>query len=387
MLALRIAFLVLFFAFSLMSFVGNNFGLATVSNLIGFTPETPVVPLSWRTYLNGTFQSSYETRFDIELGFREQFVRADNEFNLRAFHQIGLNPRTSMVIGKNDFLFERDYLDAFNRHDEVPRSQLEAKVRRILLLQQYLESRGSTLLVVITPSKPLLYPEYLPERYIFKERQSVPTNYDKFAPLLAQYGVHFVDGQAFLQERKATVPFTFFGNTGTHWNDVAACEVSSVVIETIGQQLNRQLPSLRCKPYASSIRQRKRDIDILQLCNLWSEERLYQPVFRPRAKLVPHGPAEMPTLLMVGGSFVFYIDDYINMYRMKHVIWRYYAREYNRGVRPLVREAIDWEQSVFSQQVVLLEVNAQFVHDVGWGFLEDAERAIQKAKAQAPAAP
>ena len=96
----------------------------------------------------------------------------------------------------------------------------------------------------------------------------------------------------------------------------------------------------------------------------------------------------MPTLLVVGGSFAFFIDDYLAMYHMNYVIYRYYAREYDRrGMHPLVRESIDWEQAVFSKQVILLEINAQFVHDVGWGFLEDAERAIQKARAEkSPAA-
>lgn len=377
MRALRIAFLALFFGFALLPFVNQRFVIIPDVVLLGVTDPPTEVPFSWGAYWSNRFQPSYEARYDAELSLRGRFVRADNELNLRAFHQVGLNPRTSLIIGKDDYLFERSYVDAFNRHDEVPSSAMEPKVERLALLQKYLESRGSMLLLVITPSKPLLYPEYLPPRYVFKERHSVPTNYEKFVPLLNKHGIYTVDGQAYLQERKPQVPFTFFGNSSTHWNEVGACEVTALAMDAIARQLKQPLPALRCHPHSASMRQRKRDIDILQLCNLWYEDRLYQPVYRPRARPASRSAVPMPSLLVIGGSFSFHMADYFRMYHIDHTIYRYYSTQYYRNRKtPIVREAIDWEKDVFSKQIVLVEVNAEIVHNVGFGFLEDAERVI-----------
>lgn len=384
MKALRLVFLLLFFAFTLISFVGNRFGLSGACELIGYTPELKDVPLRWATYSSGEFQAAYEEFFNQMLGFREPLVRADNELTLRLFHQVGLNPRTSMVLGKNDFLFERDYIEGFNRHDEVSTAELEAKVQRLALLQKYLQSRGSNLLLVISPSKPLVYPEYLPPEIIVKERQSVPTNYEKFVPLLERYGIQYVNGEAYIESRKGSVPFTFFSNSGTHWNDPASCEVAAEVIGRIAVLTNRPLPGLRCQPFTPTSKVRKRDIDILQLANLWWEPRLYQTVYHAHPRLRSRIAVAPPNMLVVGSSFYFNMDDYVRMYHIERWIYRYFAVEHGHGGRrPVDRKNLDWEANVFSKNLVLMEINAGVVQNIGWGFLEEAERVI-KARGGVP---
>jgi hypothetical protein len=371
----RILFLLAFFAFTALPLANAWLGVVPEKPLVGVSVEVPPVPLNPRTYRNGKFQEAFEQRFGAGLSLRGHFVRADNELNLRAFHQTGLDPHTSMVIGKDDYIFERGYVDAFNRHDEVPAAELEKKVERLALLQRYLESRGSTLLVVITPSKPLLYPEYLPPKYVISERQSVPTNYDKFVPLLEKHRVHFVDGEGYLSAHKATSPVPYFGNSSSHWNDPAACEVTAVVMAQLGAQLQTRMPQLRCAPYYTSMAQRKKDIDILQVCNLWSEDRLYQPVHRARPRLVPRRAAPL-SMLMIGGSFSFYLAEYFRLYRIDHHIFRYYTEDHYRGRKtPIHRDALNWDE-LFSKQVIVIEVNVEVVPQVGFGFLEDAEREI-----------
>ncbi|MFZ5890917.1 MAG: alginate O-acetyltransferase AlgX-related protein [Myxococcota bacterium] len=383
MRAARIVFLILFFALSALPLADKFLGFIPPVALVGVTTAPPAVEANLKTYWKGEFQPAFEANFNEGLAIRGYFVRADNELNLRAFSALGLDPHASQIIGKDNYVFERGYVDAFNRHDEVPSSEMEPKVERLALLQRYLESRGATLLVVITPSKPLLYPEYLPKRYVFKERQNVPTNYEKFVPLLAKHGVHFVDGQALLTELKPKVPFTLFSSSSTHWNDPAACEVSSVAIATLGQQLGLELPRLRCAPYLPDEKHQQRDIDILQVCNLWFEERLYQTVYRARPRLIPRPSGPMPSLLMIGGSFSFYIAEYFRLYRMDHTIYRYYSTRHARSRKTAInRETLDWEQEVFSKSAVVIEVNVEVVPKVGFGFLEDAERVIRERQAQ-----
>ncbi|HET9934249.1 MAG TPA: hypothetical protein VFQ35_26285, partial [Polyangiaceae bacterium] len=278
MRALSVAFLALFFGLSALPLAARGLKIAE-AKLFGVTTLIEPVDLSWPAYRDGKFQESFEASFDERLGFRTHAIRADNELNLRVFRQLGYDPHTGRVLGKDDYIYDRVYVDSFNRRDDVPIEAIEPRVKSMLALQRYMESRGKTLLVLITPSKAVLYPEYLPRRMIDREQQRGPSNYHKLLILLQRYGVHYFDAQGYLAALKGKVPFTLFPNSGIHWGDPAACEVSARVLERIGEQLQRRVPRLQCEPYRPSADLQRDDTDVLDVCNLWSPERLVRPGF------------------------------------------------------------------------------------------------------------
>jgi hypothetical protein len=376
------AFILAFFAFAALPVASSYLDLAPPHGLEGVVQEPEVVPLSTQSFLSGQFQQSFEQRFDASLGFRGVFVRADNELNLRVFEQIGMNPRTSTLIGEYNHLFSREYVDAYLRHDAVPLAVLDEKVQRVRRVQDFLESRGTLLLVLITPSKPHLSPEHLPEAYRRHPRQGLPTNYELFTRLVAKHGVNTLDAQAYLQDWKNSATVEAFPLTGTHWNDVAACEVTARLAETIGHLRGSRLPRLTCGPYSQSERPTEVDIDIWRISNVWFEERLYRPSPLARVRWSSRGKKRPPHLLFVGGSFVWPLLR--NLGRAKitdNTFYRYYSSRHYRGrTQRLDRTRIDWEQDVFSNDVLVLEINASQVQNVGWGIVEDIERAMSTGR-------
>ena len=284
-----------------------------------------------------------------------------------------------MVLGKDDYVFDRVYVDSFNRRDEVSVAQIEGKVQRLLLLQQHMQARGAAFLFLITPSKAELYPEYLPDNLVDEERRRVPRNYDKLVPLLDRYGVQYFDAQRYLEDSKASVPFKWFQNSGIHWNDPAACEVTARVLERVTDQLKRPIAWLGCKPYQLAEQPRYEDLDVLRICNLWSPERLVTPAYyaTPRVRR-----ASSPSILIVGGSFNRAFMRYLDKVGVRdNSMFYYYAKLERRGKAvPLDRKTLDFETAVFSKNVVIVEANLQVMSDIGFGFLEDAERAILKSR-------
>jgi hypothetical protein len=306
-------------------------------------------------------------------------VRADNELNLRVFRQLGYSPRHFVVLGRDDYLYERGYVDSFNRRDEAPIEELEARVRRLVTLQRFLEARGKMLLVLITPSKAMLYPEYIPDGLIDTKRQRIPSSYDKLLTLLQREGIDYFDAEGYLASLKATLPFTLFTNSGIHWSDPAACEVTARVLERFTDKLRRPLPHLHCQPYAEAPSARGEDLDLLRVCNLWSPERLIRPAFYAQPRVVGGGRA--PSVLIVGGSFNRAFMRYLRRARVNDVAFYYYYKrlEYRGRTTPLDHSAIDFESQVFSKDAVVVEVNIEVATNIGFGFIEDAARAIESA--------
>ncbi|MFZ5891959.1 MAG: alginate O-acetyltransferase AlgX-related protein [Myxococcota bacterium] len=380
MRALRIAFLTFFFAFTLLPMTTDVLGLFPAQPLFGVVAPVSEVPLSWKAYWKGEFQPPFESTFDAGLEMRGHAVRLDNELNFRVFRQLGYNPHTSIVLGKDDYIFDRSYVDSFNRHDEIPAAQIEARVQRALLLQEHMQARGGTFLLLISPSKAELYPEYLPDNMIDGARQRVPRNYDKLKPLLDRYGIQYFDAFAYLSDLKGSVPFTWFQNSGIHWNDPAACEVTARVLEQLQAQLNRPISQLACKPYTISHRPRPEDSDVLRVCNLLLPDRLERPAYYARPRVTPRAPS--PSILIVGGSFNRAFMRYLDRARIHdNYLFYYYSKlERHRKSRPLQREMLDFEQDVFKYDVVIIEVNVETIDELGFGFLEDAERAIRKGQ-------
>ncbi len=354
--------------------------------LRGAVPPTKEIPLRFESYASGAFQSAFEGRYGAEFAVRGHLVRTQNETNLRVFHQLDQHSNTPMLLGKNDFLYEGEYVDAYNRRDHVPLAELETKVRRLRLLQDHLERNGSTLLVVISPSKAHLYPEFLPAGMRDKRFPDVPTNYAAFIPLLEEHGVHFLDAQGYLEQQKRKVDYLLFANTGAHWNRAASCPVVDRIMRTLGKQLGREFSGVSCKPVRVRPEPEPGEHDLSTVANLWFESALFQPTPYPDARPKVAKGGDQPSLLIVGGSFVWaLLHDFERFKLTRSVDYLYY---YSRWVHspggkrtPLERDQLDFEHDVFRHDAVVIEINASLVQKVGFGILEDAELAIQRSAA------
>ena len=363
--------------------VQSHWNFAPEPRLYGAVTAPKHVALTTRSYLSGAFQEAFEQRFNARLGFRSQWVRSDNQLNLSAFKELTPSLHTALILGKNGFIYEREYVDSFNRRDLVSASLLEEKVVRLKLLQDHLAKQGSAVVLVISPSKPMLYPEYLPGRFVHDQRQTLPTNYDVFVPLLRKYGIHFIDSQHFLSEWKSSQPFTLFANTGAHWNDPAACNVTSQIVSLVETQLEEPLLALRCGRYVMHDAPRNPDRDLLRLANLWLPERLHQPTPYSKVSVGRKRGAKRPTFLLVGSSYAWALLNFLESYRIdeeEDTFFYYYRTKFlypGKKRSQLDRTVLDWEKDVFGKNAIVIEINASAVQNVGWGFLEDAERAIR----------
>jgi hypothetical protein len=381
MRALSLGFLVVFFALSALPLAARYGKFGPSAELRGAVAPPAEVAFGARSYFDGSFQKAFEDNFNAALGFRAALVRSDNELNFRAFREFAPSPGTSMVLGKQRFIYERQYVDAYNRRDLAPPAALEQKVQRLKLLQDYLVTRQSTLLVVISPNKAAVYPEYLPQRFVAEERVGLTDNYAVFVGLLRKYGVNFLDAEAELLKNKPSSPYPLFANSGAHWNDPTACRVAGQIETFILRAQGSSELELECEPIVIAAQPKGSDRDLADLANLWFEQALFQPTPYARAHVVQRGHVRRPSVLFIGSSFLWQILDYENGHGLQsgNTFYYYYKARISypgRARTALDHQRVDWERDVFRKQAVVIEINAAVIPNVGWGFLEDAERVI-----------
>lgn len=359
------------------------------SKLHGAVAAVKRVKLSVSSYLSGKFESAYEQRFDAKLALRGPLVRLQNETNLRIFSELDQNANLPLVLGKKQNLFEKEYIDALNRRDHVPVSELVTKVRRLRLLQDYLEKNGSTLLVVVSPSKANLYPELLPDSYRDERFPDLPTNYQAFVPLLREQGIHFIDAERYLEKQKAKVSYPLFTNTGAHWDPAASCPIAARIMSKLGDQLGRDFASLRCGRVRMKNVPGGTEHDLSNVANLWFESALFEPAPYPEVRPKPSATGDQPSLLVVGGSFVWaLLSDFEKYGFTRNVDYLYYYSTWvhspGRKKVPFDHAELDFPNDVFKHDAIVIEINASVVQKVGFGLLEDAERAILSGASASP---
>ena len=167
-------------------------------------------------------------------GWRSLFIRAKNELDYRVF---GTSSR--VYYGSNDFIYMRRWtderfpaLDSALR-DPARRARLTARIRERVALYRDLGIRP---IMVIAPSKEIIYPEHLPW-YVPRYDTTLLREY--IAELNAA-GIEVIDGEQLLLAEKAHQPLLFH-KQDFHWNRVAA----HLVADEVQRRVSQTFPPVR----------------------------------------------------------------------------------------------------------------------------------------------
>ncbi|MFM2310372.1 MAG: hypothetical protein RLY87_2494 [Chloroflexota bacterium] len=166
-------------------------------------------------------------------GWRSLLIRTKNELAYRVF---GTSSR--VYFGSDDVIYMRRWsderfpdLDAV-LNDPVRRGALFARMRARVDMYR---GMGIVPIVVITPSKEVIYPEYLP----WYVAPYDTTALRGFIADLRAAGVTVIDGEAVLLSHKASTPLLFH-KQDFHWNRVAAHLVADAVMTKAAQSIPAQ---------------------------------------------------------------------------------------------------------------------------------------------------
>lgn len=174
----------------------------------------------------------------------------DNDFNGRSFlinlyikfksNILETPPLPQKVItGKNDFLFLVNYnsMDDYRNVYPFTDVQLDSILVQLIANQQFMDSLGVKYYVVVTPTKPRIYPEFLPD-YVKKVGQVSRLSQLKKQLQMTGTAINFLDLTDTILQSKYLGDLYF--KNDSHWNELGAFIGYSKLMQII----NRDFPDI-----------------------------------------------------------------------------------------------------------------------------------------------
>ena len=125
---------------------------------------------------DGSFQNSFDRFWQNEHGFRNWFIRLNNQINYSLFDKANAN---GTIVCKENVLITEGDIKSYLGHDFVGKLKIDAMLDKAEFISDTLQKRGIPFLFMIAPSKASVYKNQIPSKH-FSIYKSDTTNYEYF---------------------------------------------------------------------------------------------------------------------------------------------------------------------------------------------------------------
>jgi len=326
------------------------------------------------TWLSGNYQHQTEDYVNEEFGFRNFLVRLHNEITFLLFNKTNTK---SVVIGKENYLYEYGYIIAYNGKEFLGESAITDSVSQIKRLQDTLNTFGKQLLVVFAPSKVRTYPEYISDS--LNPDPDRNTNYKFFKQQFENQGVNFLDFNPIFLNKKETSEYLLFPQLGVHWSRLEAIRAYDTIMKKLSQVANLNLPEIKIKAIREKEELEDPDNDIVNSMNL-----LFYPPYKkmayPEYEIVKEH-RDMRNLMMIADSY--WWDVFLQQIPKKtfdnNEFW-YYNKEVwgNSFFGKKHADSLDLKRKILQNDLFILLCTESNYSRIGFGFVKQAINALRK---------
>ena len=293
--------------------------ILTVIVLQGFTSVVKTEPLSpytsnivvekqdltFETYLDGSYQEYLAQLAKKKTGFREFFSRCYNQIAFTCFGKIA-NP--NVIEGKHHEFFLKGCIDdvtgklLVRNYGTVDNAKTEAQknVQATLRLMDTLHQHGTQFLFVFCPTKPAVYPEYLPEAY--KDSIFDFSLADYYIELFKENNIPHIDFYNYFKSLKSSFPYPLYTRFGSHWSEATIPFVADSILRKLEAETDYRFPDIEVidpnlnRNYSNQDGELETSIDLLlPLC----KPKVSRPVFTLQDTI----GKDRPNLLVVGDGY------------------------------------------------------------------------------------
>ncbi len=317
---------------------------------------------------SGKYQKEMEAFMNDKTAGKPYMVRVNNQMEWWAFRATNVS---SVVVGKDDYLLEQNYIDSYYGANFIGENKIREKVRKLQHISDTLHSRGVQLVVAIAPGKVSYYPEKIPSHLRQKKKR---TNYQAYRDYLDASDVHFLDFRDWAVKQKKTIKYPIFPKRGIHWSSYAEVLVADSMIQfmngiTPNSQINEiQIDAVRPSRYAYNM-----DEDIEESMNL-----LYNlddgVLGYPQFSAVPHSAEKTTKVLTIADSYYWGMYNWgLSKYYFDQGPFWYYNREIfpeSFSKKTFVQDIIEYSSAVEENDVILVLFNESNLVDFAYDFID-----------------
>ncbi|HLO89892.1 MAG TPA: hypothetical protein VK172_01890 [Lentimicrobium sp.] len=328
--------------------------------------EAPSIDsLSVDSWFNGHFQEEYDQRLEQNIGFRSLLVKFNNQIDFSLFDKANAE---GVVVGKENMLFEEDYIKEYLGMYYVGDSVWINKAIRLKQVQDTLNKIGKTLLVIFEPDKASVYPENIPNLYNLNSKKT--SNYERLSAELMANHINVLDLNKYFQSIKGKTEYPIFPQCGTHWSYYGATFAADTSIRFIEKLMNVDLPEMKIVRNIALDVPRHPDYDIGLAMNLFfmiPHPKTADPVL----DFSNNSSKKKPNALVVGDSFYF---NWLNNGIPKNIFstcdfWYYNNNiTHNDGVQDGKAADLNFKDEIMKRDIIIIMITGRFMHAFAWGF-------------------
>jgi len=320
---------------------------------------------TWGAWFSERYQIRKNDHLNQNFGFRNYYVRLNNQIDLTLFNKINAE---HVVMGKAGVFFEDDYIKAYLGKNFVGKEKLEALANKLKQAQLLLKSNGIQLEILFLPGKASFYPEYIPERYGKKKRIS---NYEHLSQYARKIQLEFIDYNAWFKKLKPKTAYDLYPTGGIHWSNYGALIAFDSLRKHIEGNTVHALREFKITRVNFSETLVDPDNDIADALNLLRD---IKPLSMPYAEYqwIEKPLASKPPVLFVGDSYFWnwYYQGLVNNFFENARFWYYNQTIFPDTLPEREVQKLPFKETVMSNKVVVLMATESNIHDIGWGFAD-----------------
>ncbi len=345
-------------------FFQSRYNFITIEPLHGDIKIADDTAMTFETWFSGEYQERMESHLNDSFGFRNFFVRLNNQVGFGLFRKTSA---AQVISGKHNILYEESYIKAYTGADFIGEDSIARQMQKIKFLTDTLRRLNKSLILLFAPGKGFYYPEYIPDRYFPRHGQ---TNVERRIEWARELNLNYIDFNSYFVANKNSSEYPLYPKNGIHWSYYGACLVTDSLIRYIESLRIIDMPNL----YWDTVKMEKAkngDSDILDGVNLlfgYKPETLAYPVIQYESD----SGKTKPSAIVISDSFFFTMEACEISKAFSKIHFWYYNRQIfpESYYNPLYTNDVDLKSEIDKHDIIILMGSNPTMSDLGWGFIE-----------------
>ncbi len=326
----------------------------------------PIKPeWNWDSLQNCAFQEDFDKYYNERFGFRPSFIRLNNQLKYWMFNKVQAN---GVVIGKNGYLFEYNYIKSYYGLDYIGRDSIERNVERLRHIQFKLKEMNKTLIVVLAPGKGSYFSEYFPDSCKRKKGQ---TNYEDYVQSMKKNQVNFVDMKAWFLKMKSKTKYPLFPQSGIHWSKYGEILAMDSLVKFIELKSGLKYPSIKVNSIEMSSENKERDYDIGEGLNLMFQTSTFPMAYPTFEIKMTENNKHKTTVIADSYYWGMFNAGFSSSLFYNGKFWFYNQEVYpDHYEKPTLVSTIDFKKEITENEVIVLLSTDANLNRFPFGFSE-----------------
>lgn len=349
-----------------------NINLFNITPLKGAFKLTQKPKLSLQALFSEDYQWKYDKYFNEHLGFRNNFIRLINQTSYFIFNKTN---KPLLIIGENNVLFDKQYIDAMNGKYFIGSKTIEKTVSDIEFVTKKLNEINKELLIIIAPNKARYYEKNIPSYFQITDT----SNYEIFKNELNLKTINYIDFNKCFISIKEQNGYNIIPKYGIHWSVYGSTLAQDSIINYCNTIFGYKLPKYKIDSIEYTKEPRDDDYDIGNILNLYSKLDDVTYLY-PIRNVINNDSTEKKKLLVIADSYYNSIhrsgfsDDIYDLTGY----WYYNKNIIND--KKLSRKHINIGKTLENTDLIMIVTTEFNMYKFGFGIIEELEHYFNKKK-------